>query len=558
MFTSQTTRGGAIGLLLMGFDDIHRQDIKAVMTAPQAYIDSLWEDDASNGYSRNTPATKALGLPAVWASVNLIAGHIAAMPLEVRRTTTEGSRLLEDHPGYRVLNHDCGTHQTPFVLKQTLMAHALLSGNGRAWIERDEFGRPVSLVILPPEATYTVMLDGVKYHSVYFDSNYIPVPIPFGAIDASQEMKGTGRSGLYTLHDDDVLHIPAFGWSGLIGYGVAWLARTVFETDRAGQDTASFVFKNRGMPSLLLEAPKGILPGYKEADEFLRWFKKGHQGVSNAAKIGLLRDGITANVLPLSAEDSQFLQSREFSRQEIALLLGTEYLLGEVSAVYKDLSERQSAYLTNTLAKWLKVWTDECERKLLSFQQFQRRQVFFKFDARQLLKGTPNSLADYTGKLRQQGAITGNEVREIHGFNTVAGEEMLDTFGNPNITTEATVEEEPADSAEDDTAEDPQARVNPIVYMFADLIRSERERVKAIAKNPATYHDKLSTYYGRYEKTLLKHCAALEIDAARASEHITESKRQLNDLFGTVPDANLSAAVGQLTATWDTRAEAFK
>ena len=403
------------------FDKMHREAINAAASsAPLNLNDEGGGGEQAQPFTSWSPATRSLSLPAVWNATNLIAGHIAGIPLELRRKNDKGSARVENHAAHQVLNVECNTLQTPFVFRQTMMAHALLAGNGRAFIDRDEFGQPIGLLIMPPEATYTTMLNGQKWHSVYFNQNYIPTPIPFGTANDDREIQGLGRSGLFNIRDEDVLHIPAFGWSGLVGYGIAWLARTVFETDGQGQQTSNFIFKNRGQPSLLLEAPKNVLSTYKEADEFLRWFKKGHEGVSNTAKIGLLRDGITAQSLPISAEDAQFIESRMFSRDEISLLLGTEYLMGQASAVYKDLPERMSAYITNTLAKWFKVWTDECERKLLTPGQFRRQRLFFQFEYKTLLKGTPNTLADYTGKLRQQGSVTGNEVREMHGLNQVA------------------------------------------------------------------------------------------------------------------------------------------
>jgi HK97 family phage portal protein len=501
---------------------------------------------------------RSLGIPAVWSSVNLIAGHMATMPLEIRRKTAVGSEVTTNHAAHKVLNETPNDLQTPFVLRQTLQAHSLMVGNGRAWIERNGLGQPVGLLLLPPESTYSVMVNGEKWHAVYFDSNYIPVPIPFGAIDRG--LDGDTRSGLYNIPDRDVLHLPGFGWSGLWGTSLVQLAKDVFGNELAGIRSAGFMFQNNGHPSMLLQAPPGTLTTKKEADEFLHEFKRGHQGVDNTAKIGLLREGITAATFPISASDAQFIESRKFSRDEIALLLGTEYLMGQSSAVYKDLSERQAAYVVNTLSRWMFMWTEECKRKLLSPQERQSGNWEFRFDPRVLMRGSPNTLADYTGKLRQQGAASGNEVREIHGFNTV-DDETLETYGNPNITTGEEAIKEPAEDTTEEPAEEPaepQGKYDPLAYCFRTMIRHEQERIQKAAKKSEGFVKRCETFYKGYRERLADQCDDLGLPRDLAHSHCEESQRQILEVLGHVSPDALESTILKLTDKWPDRSEDFQ
>ena len=74
-----------------------------------------------------------------------------------------------------------------------------------------------------------------------------------------------------------------------------------------------------------------------------------------------------------------------------------------------------------------------------------------RFNPTQLLTGDPNTLADYTGKLRQQGALSGNEVRAFHHLNPVDG---LDDYSNPNISTGLENEPDEASPADEPDTED--------------------------------------------------------------------------------------------------------
>ena len=118
---------------------------------------------------------------------------------------------------------------------------------------------------------------------------------------------------------------------------------------------------------------------------------------------------------------------------------------------YKSITERNTQYLNNCLNRWILKIEQEIRRKLFSDREKLAGVHSVELDHRRLVMGDPNTAADYTGKLRQQGAINGNEVREMHGLQPVA-DPMLESYGNPNITTpiEATAEGE----STEDTAED--------------------------------------------------------------------------------------------------------
>jgi phage portal protein BeeE len=531
-----------------------------VANPEQWLVDALGGGNQANA-GVNVTLQKTLGLPAVWNAVNIRAGHMAGMPLHLMRKTGDRWEPMTNHPAHTVLNVNPGTDlYTPFVLRQALEAHSILAGNGRAYIERNGLGQPIALLLLPPEATYSVMVNGEKWHSVYFDTNYIPMPIPFGAIDSqSGGLDGSRRSGLYNIPDRDILHLPNLGWSGLWGTSLVQLAKETFGNALAGQEAAGFQFRNNGHPSLLLQAPQGILTTQKEADAYLTAFKRGHEGLSNRAKVGLLREGVTASVLPISAQDAQFIESQRFNQNQIALLLGMEYLMGEASAVYKDLAERQAAYVVNTLAPKMQMYADECFRKLLSVQQQQSGNYEFRFDPRVLMRGSPNTLADYTGKLRQQGVISGNEAREIHNFNPV-DDEALETFSNPNVTTPEdngeTTEEPPAEEPEE-TTEEPQNRVDPLDYLFRDLITYEQNSIRQRAAKGGNFLKQTDEFYKGYETRLIRACRDLGISEDVAKDHCDDSQNDILEVAGMVSADGLKDSIHEVTEDWPNRSKAF-
>ncbi len=302
------------------------------VTNPQPWLVDYF-GGATSASGVKVSVESALALPAVWSSVNVIAGHMGQIPMEVRRRVPGGSEVAPNVPAHKLLNVAPNDVQSAFTFRQTLQAHALLWGNGRALILRNAVGQPVELIILQPSNTYTVMVDGEKWHCTYFEPNYIED----GSVPNYDNPRDP-RTSTYKFPDRDVLHIPGLGWNGLWGYKLLSVAKNVFGLDDAGIQSAAYMFRNNGRPNLILEAPRGTLTTYKEAEEFLTWFRHAHEGIDNTAKTGLLREGITAKPLPMDAADAQYLESRRFSREDISLLLGTEYLMGQAAAAYCSLS----------------------------------------------------------------------------------------------------------------------------------------------------------------------------------------------------------------------------
>ena len=90
-------------------------------------------------------------------------------------------------------------------------------------------------------------------------------------------------------------------------------------------------------------------------------------------------------------------------------------------STYKSVTERNAAYVTNCLGRWIHKIQDECGKKLLSGRQKAAGNYCYKMDTSILYKHDRVSLAQYTSNLRQQMMISGNEIRELHGLRPVEG-----------------------------------------------------------------------------------------------------------------------------------------
>jgi len=375
----------------------------------------------------------ALGLAPVMYAVNKISGHIGQMPINVVSYDKSGKKEYMRNNVYRLLNKNPNEMMTAYQLREIMMVHSLIAGNGRAYIERNANGTPIGLIPVLPYNCQTMLVDGQKWHLVTQDAGTTQ--------DAISSKTKSGE--YYKIPDRDMLHVMNTSYNGIWGMHIIDIAKDVFGLTQAGQEGAAVTIANSGRPGMLLEAPNGMFRSAEDAKEFLDNFNAKHEGLDNTGKAGLLRDGMTAKVLPVSGTDSQFLQQRNFQREEIALLFGLESILGDNSGqTYRSISERNTAYINNCLGRWFSKWTEEIERKLMPYSNLEA-----EFDTKLLMQGDPNSLADYTMKLSQSGFATINELREMHCLDPIEG-------GDEIANQEAPAAEE-SDQTEEETTEEP-------------------------------------------------------------------------------------------------------
>ncbi len=387
----------------------------------------------------NVTIESSLGLAPVTYAVNKISGHVAQLPIQIRKMEKDGGYEMQYNNIYRLLNKRPNDVMTAYQMKEIMMVHALMAGNGRAYIERNSNGTPISLIPIMPYNCQTMLVDGQKWHLVTPEAGTTQDRLPLNLKNGQY----------YKIPDRDMVHVMNTSYNGIWGMHVIDIARDVFGLTQAGQEGAAVSIANNSKPSMLLEAPQGMFRSAKDAKEFLDAFNAKHEGLDNSGKAGLLRDGMSATVLPMTSADSQFLQQRNFQREEIALLFGLESILGDTTGTqYKSVSERNTSYIDNCLNRWFAKWQQEIDVKLLPYGNLES-----KFNTAELMNGDPNTIADYTNKLAVQGINTINELRSLHGFGPIEGGEEI-AYANRGAEQEAEPDGQNPDEDKPETPED--------------------------------------------------------------------------------------------------------
>lgn len=380
----------------------------AVPLSSLADGDDTWDalTDGGSGSGAKVNRRRALGHSAVWRGVNLIAGDVGRHTFRVYRYAPGGGLIdAPEHPAARMMRRP-NDYMTPFTFRQTLQAHALVKGNGYAYIFRNpDNARPLELLPLNPDHTWPVRANGELWYVAQCGD-----PLPGKRRNAASYVK---------IRATDVIHVKGLGFDGLMGYDVLKVLRETVGGALAARDYGSRYFRNNASPGVVLEVPAGMKD---TAITVLRdsWAKL-HQGFENAHRPAILRDGVKLAQWSANAKDAQLLENRQFDSRDIANVLGVPpHKVGDPSrTAYNSLESENQGYHEDTLGRWFTCWEQECDAKLLTELEKETESHCCRFDPRPLSRvGLAARTAYYVAGI-QNGWLNKDEVRAEEGKNPI-------------------------------------------------------------------------------------------------------------------------------------------
>ena len=514
-----------------------------------------WLVDWVRGYesdgSKRISSQEALSYAPIWYGVNKIAGHIAQLPVGVYKRLERGAEKDRKHNIHRVMRRP-NPFQSSVLFREQMAVHSLLEGNARAaivWRGASNNSGVAELLPMMPAVTATMMIDGEKWHACRPDVND-RLRLFFEPVDSTP-------TGIIMLRDADVVHIPGLSFDGVVGLSLKEIARRNLGASLNTERRISNQMDKGFSGNLMLEVPPGLLRSEQEAKEFLENFEKRHNSPEKAGKVGMLREGMKANLLMMNNKDAEMVENRKFQRQDAALLLGLESILGDDTSVsYNSLEQKNLAYLMNTLNKWLSRWEQELEYKLLPKRQFESESHFIRFNTAALLKSDYKTSVESLAMAIGATIISPNEAREKLDLNPYDGG---DIYTNPAITVRDD-QTPPQDDSSDDVPDDPSASTAYLVRQshVRHLIGVEASRVKRAAQYHKNFVQYIDNFYSKkWETQFADSLEEIGLDRNLATFHCAESKKRLLRIAQESTQENLPENVSQCVSDWKNRASAL-
>ena len=350
----------------------------------------------------------ALRVSTVLACVRLLSGTLAGLPLHVYRRIEGGKERETDTPLAQVLSVP-NTWQTGFKWRETIWMWTLLYGNGCSRIVRDRSGDPVALQPLDPNnLEFVDAADGGLAYKVNTGAQHVT----YGAWE--------------------VLHLRGLTGDGRIGYGVIEnLMRENLALALSLQGSAGSFYANSSRPDGVLNVAHALKQ--ESRDRLRREWEQMHRGTGNSGRVAILEGNDKYTPISVPPDQAQFLESRQYSVQEIARAFGVPpHLVGDPTAQsYASAEQNNLEFVQYTLLPWARNFEDEIWRTLLLPSE--RARWFAEHRMQGLLRGDTKSRMEAYAIGVQNGWMNRNEVRELENLNAVDG---LDEFLAPlNMTT---------------------------------------------------------------------------------------------------------------------------
>jgi HK97 family phage portal protein len=350
--------------------------------------------------------TSAMSLSVYYDCIRVLSEDVAKLPLLLYRRLDRGKERFAGHPLYRLLHDEPCPESSAFALRETLTAHALGWGNGYAEIQRDGSGRVVALWPIDP-STVTVERS---------DAGQLQYVVRNEVGDKT------------TLRPDSILHIHGLGFSGLVGYSVARVARSSLGSAIATQKHASAFFGNGASPGGVLQHPGALSD--KALTHLRESWAERHGGAENAHRPAILEEGMTWHAMSIPPEDSQLLETRQWQVEDICRWFRVPpHKVGHLlrATGWSTLEQTNADYLTDSLMPWLVRWEQEISRKLIAPQE--RESLFVEHLVDALLRTDTNSRFAAYAVAVTNGWMSRNEVRERENLNPAPD---LDEFLMPS------------------------------------------------------------------------------------------------------------------------------
>lgn len=388
----------------------------------------------------------ALTMSAVWAAVRVLSQAIATLPLKVRKTTDKGSIEAREHPAYKLLTYRPNPYMSAFTFFDTLMGHVVLWGNAYARIMWGGGGQATQILPLAPNDIRVERVNGVLQYRVSSSGN------------------------VYT--SDEIIHIPGPGFDGIRGYSVIGFAREELGLGKAVQQFGSDYFGNGASVKGVLQVPGSMKP--EERIAMGETFDRQYSG-KYGNKTAVLANGATYNKMGIPPEDSQFLESRRFSVQDVARWFGVPvHMLGDLErATFSNIEEQNLWFLQSTVTPWATRIEQEFDYKLFGFNNA----LFCSFDETQLRRADLAKRQSFYASGRQWGYLRVNEIREWEGLEQVEGGDVLlqpvnmaEAGSTPPEPSGTPPEPAPADATPEDHPTEPVPKARSIDTMEPVLL----------------------------------------------------------------------------------------
>lgn len=386
----------------MGLLDIFRREQRSVENpnvpiSNRAVLAIFGIEDTSDAGELVT-VESALGVPAVWAAVNFMAGTLAGLPMHVYRRSTEGRKRVKGEMA-GLLHDAVNDEMSSFEWRKRKFDQVFTEGRSVTFIERNAAGRPINLWLLEPAGLTFKRVNGRRRYE-YKD--------------------GTRK---VTYEAADVIDIPfMLKNDGLTHRSPILANRNAVGLGQAVTKYGAKFFADGGVPPFAIEGPFQSPGAMQRAAEDLQ------DAVRTAAKdkrLALsLPQGHTIKPLGTDPQKGQMIELQRFVVEQIARIysLPPTFLQDLTHGTFSNTEQQDLHFVKHTMRRWIEQFEQEINLKL-----FGRRSnvQFVEMNVDGLLRGDFKTRMDGYATAIQNAVLEPGEARDMENRPRKPGDDVL-------------------------------------------------------------------------------------------------------------------------------------
>lgn len=369
-------------------------EARSGVATPEKWLVDYFKGGADSYAGVMVDEETALKYSAYFCGVRRISETLGSIPLILYQRLKEGGKeRAYNHSLYDKLHNSPNPNVVSMTFRSTLQNHLLTWGNAYAQIIWKQNQTIDSLYPLRPDRM-TVKRD--IYGELQYEYNY----------------QGIKR---VAIPNNQILHIPGFGFDGTVGYSIVRLARESLGLGLGTEEFGARFFGSGTHPGLIAEHPGRLGPD--ASDNLRKSLTEKSSGLGKSHKILILEEGMKAVPVGIPPEDAQFLETRKFQVTDVArwLNIPPHMIMDLERATFSNIEEQSLEFVIYTMRPWFVLWEQVLSHRLLSSEE--RKIYFFEHLIDALLRGDTKSRYEAYKIASDSGWFNADEIRAKENMN---------------------------------------------------------------------------------------------------------------------------------------------
>lgn len=387
-----------------------RKSASQAIDTSEKLAKALGEGYESNSGQRVT-TNSAMQQLVVFNCVRVLAESMGMLPCQLLKKTDRVRLPATGHRLYPLITMAPNSYMTAQEFWELLVACLCLRGNFYAY-KVSALGNVGELLPLNPDIVTPKLKD-----------------------DWTVEYTVNFKSGTKVLTQDEIWHVRLFTLDGLNGLNPIAYARQALGLGQAMDAHAAKLFTNGAVTSGVLRTEQKLSP--EAFDRLKTEFQGEHMGVANAYKPMILEMGLDWKPISLSAQDTQFIESKKLTEAQICGLFRVPpHLVASMEKMtLNNIEHMGMSFVNYSLVPIMTRIEHRIQVGLLSEKD--RLTHYAKFNAGALMRGDLKGRYESYGKGIQWGILSPNDCRELEDENPREGGDIYLTPMNMTTKPEA-------------------------------------------------------------------------------------------------------------------------